>query len=213
METKNNYDTENNDSKLEITNLYKMLSKHCYKKYKNIVEKNNVRGYYSITFITISKIQNIRVSSTLKIPLSKICSHMIFEINDKLPPYKNLFVYTCSFEKVNNEFIELQIFDMLNLIIEVVHNLKFDKLTGKFREYIEPFGNEFIDGDQCCVCYDFTMTKTIECNHYICRYCYQQLKNKYTCPICRTKSQLDSDSECDCFDQDDDDDENVENDN
>jgi hypothetical protein len=62
-------------------NLYSLLANHCYRKYKNIVDKNNNKGgHYSIGFSTLSKIDNIKVSSTLKIPCSSHCSHMIFEV-------------------------------------------------------------------------------------------------------------------------------------
>ena len=97
---------------------------------------------------------------------------------------------------------------MLNFINDIVRKLKFDKITGNFQEYVEPFGNDFIDGEQCSVCYDITMTKTTSCNHYLCRYCFQQLRQKFTCPVCRTKTQLDieSDDDYSCIEDENEDD-------
>jgi len=176
--------------------LFSMVANHCYRKYKNIVDKlNNEGGHYCMTFNTISKVDNIRVDSSLKIPCSKHCSHMIFELRDKFAPYKNLFTYSCSFERENNLFTVENIRDMLIFINEIVINLKFDKISGNFQEYKEPFGTQFVDGEQCCVCYEITMTKTAMCNHYLCRYCFQKLRQKSVCPLCRTNTNLDQDSD------------------
>jgi hypothetical protein len=184
-------------------NLYSLIASHCYRKYKNIIDKsNNEGGHYCMGFSSISKIDNIKVKSALKIPCSKRCSHMIFELRDKFPPYKNLFVYSCSFERgENNEFTEENIKDMLTFINDLVHKLKFDKITGNFQEYTEPFGTQFVDGEQCCVCYETTMTKTVDCNHYICRCCFQKLVQKYTCPVCRAKTHIDEDSDFEYSDE------------
>lgn len=178
--------------------LYKILASHCYRKYKSTVTKtNNQGGNYSITFSHLSKIDNISVRSTLKIPCSSHCSHMIFELRDKLSPYKNLYTYACSFdtENNNNEFTENDIDTMLRTIFELVNELKFDKVSGTFHEYIEPFGNKFVDGKECSVCYELTMTRTVECDHPLCRYCFQNLRQKFSCPICRAKTYLDVDSD------------------
>jgi len=62
---------------------------------------------------------------------------------------------------------------MIKSINELVCRLKFIKLTGLFEEYVEPFGNDFIDSEECCVCYELTLTKTTACDHTICRSCFQ----------------------------------------
>jgi hypothetical protein len=130
---------------------------------------------------------------------------MIFEIRDKISPFKHLFTYSCCFEKgENNEFTESQIHEMLVIINDIASKLKFDKLSGTLQEYVEPFGNNFIDGEQCCVCYELTMTKTKMCNHYICRTCFQQLRQNFICPICRTRTQLDSNNDIEFSEQSDD---------
>jgi hypothetical protein len=180
------------------SDLYRLLSEHCYNKYKTIVDKtNNNGGNYSIIFRHLSKIDNIQVISTLKIPCSSHCSHMVFETRDKLPPYKNLYTYTCAFdvESNNKEFGQDDICHMLKSIFQVVTTLKFDKVSGSLQEYIEPFGNQFVDGKECSVCYELTMTKTVICDHPICRYCFQHLRQKFVCPICRTKTRIDEDSD------------------
>lgn len=193
---------------MNTENKYSSISSHCYKKYKNIVDSNNRNRTYFISFSTLSKIDNIKVKSGLKIPCSSNCSHMIFELRDKFTPFKNIFTFSCLFDcSENNEFTKENIEDMLTFIDNIVHKLKFDKITGNLQEYIEPFGNQFIDGEQCCVCYEMTMTKTNSCGHYICRYCFQQLRQKFTCPVCRTKTHLDTDSDdCSCVEDDNEDD-------
>jgi hypothetical protein len=100
---------------------------------------------------------------------------------------------------------------MLNFINNILCKLKFDKRTGCFQEYVEPFGNQFVDGEQCCVCYEMTMTKTTDCNHHICRFCFQQLRQKFTCPVCRAKTHIDIDSD-DCSFQEDESEDEVEDD-
>lgn len=179
----------------EKTDLFKVFSAYCYKKYK-VVSDTNMGGNYSICFASITKIDNIKVRSRLRIPCSSRCNHMIFEIRDKFSPFNNLFTYSCFFEKgENNEFTESQIGEMINIIKNLLPNLKFNKLTGMLQEYIEPFGASFVDGEQCCVCYEMTTTKTKMCNHYICRLCFQQLRQNFVCPMCRTRSQIENDTD------------------
>lgn len=192
----------------EKPDLFKLFSAYCYKKYKVMVNMNNNQGgNYNICFSSLTKIDNIKVRSRLRIPCSSHCNHMIFEVRDKFSPFKHLFTYSCSFERGdNNEFSEYQVGEMIRLINDLVPRLKFDKLTGCLQEYIEPFGNHFIDGEQCCVCYELTMTKTKMCNHYICRSCFQQLRQSFICPICRTRSQLDTDTDLEFSEQTDDED-------
>lgn len=179
----------------EKTDLFKLFSAYCYKKYKVVLGMNDC-GSYNMCFSSITKIDNIKVRSRLQIPCSSRCNHMIFEIRDKYSPFNTLFTYSCFFERENNqEFSESQIGDMINIINELIPRLKFNKLTGMIQDYIEPFGSSFVDGEQCCVCYEMTMTKTKMCNHYICRMCFQQLRQNFVCPMCRTPSQIENDTD------------------
>ena len=190
----------------EKTDLFKLFSAYCYKKYK-VVAGLNQCGNYNMYFSSITKIDNIKVTSRLQIPCSSRCNHMIFEVKDKFSPYKTIFTYSCFFEKnANHEFTESQINEMIVIINDLIPQLKFNKLTGMLQEYIEPFGNSFSDSDQCCVCYELTMTKTKLCNHYICRLCFQKLRQNFTCPMCRTRSQIENNTDLEFSEQSDDED-------
>ena len=190
----------------EKTDLFKLFSAYCHKKYKVMLD-TNTNGVYIMCFSSITKIDNIKVRSRLQIPCSSRCNHMIFDIRDKFSPFNNLFTYSCFFERgENNEFSISQITDMIGIINNLVPRLKFNKLTGMLQEYIEPFGNNFVDAEQCCVCYEMTMTKTKNCNHYICRLCFQQLRQNFICPMCRTRSQLENDTDFEFSGEDEDDD-------
>ena len=189
------------------TDLFKLFSAYCHKKYKVMLD-TNTNGIYNMCFASITKIDNIKVRSRLQIPCSSRCNHMIFEIRDKFSPFNNLFTYSCFFEKgENNEFSISQITDMIGIINNLVPRLKFNKLSGMLQEYTEPFGDNFVDAEQCCVCYEMTMTKTKICNHYICRLCFQQLRQNFICPLCRTRSQLENDTDLEFSDNDDEEDE------
>ena len=179
----------------EKTDLFKLFSTYCHKKYKVVLD-SNMGGNYHICFASITKIDNIKVRSRLQIPCSPRCNHMIFEVRDKFSPFNNLFTYSCFFEKGNSsEFTESQIGEMIGIINNIVPRLKFNKLTGMLHEYTEPFGFNFVDGEQCCVCYEMTTTKTKVCNHYICRLCFQNLRQSFICPMCRTRTQLEFDTD------------------
>ena len=188
----------------EKTDLFKLFSTYCYKKYKVILD-SNMGGNYHICFASITKIDNIKVRSRLQIPCSPRCNHMIFEVRDKFSPFNNLFTYSCFFEKGNSsEFTESQIGEMIGIINNLVPRLKFNKLTGMLHEYTEPFGFNFVDGEQCCVCYEMTTTKTKQCNHYICRLCFQNLQQSFICPMCRTRTQLEFDTDLEFSESDND---------
>lgn len=180
------------ETKEENIDLFKLFSNYCYKKYRVIADKNNnEKKYFMVSFKSLNKIDNIKVSANLRIPCYPHSNNMIFQIRDKFPPFKILFLFTSPYEKgENNKFTEEQVYDILKLINELVHRLKFIKLTGLFEEYVEPFGNDFIDAEECSVCYELTITKTAMCDHSICRSCFQKLRQNFTCPICRRRTEL-----------------------
>jgi hypothetical protein len=83
----------------------------------------------------------------------------------------------------------------IKIILNVLETLKFSKIVGHFilkniyqkqichrlvfKDYME---NENKD-DKCCVCLDYTETKT-PCGHILCIPCWIKIKNK-RCPLCR----------------------------
>jgi len=57
--------------------------------------------------------------------------------------------------------------------------------------------NVKLDGEECCVCHDLTISKT-GCKHHMCLECWSQLK-KRSCPMCRKCLCCNLDeSECEC---------------
>ncbi len=54
-----------------------------------------------------------------------------------------------------------------------------------------------IKADTCCVCYEFTLTKT-PCKHYLCYMCWDKIDNDLInnkCPLCRHFLDSDENSE------------------
>lgn len=82
-------------------------------------------------------------------------------------------------------------------IIDGLKDIKFDTLSGEFinpnklvqssyqYKILSMFHHPNIEMEysECCVCFEYTKTKT-ECNHHLCLRCTQKIK-KNTCPLCR----------------------------
>jgi hypothetical protein len=83
-------------------------------------------------------------------------------------------------------------------LIDGLKDMKFDILNGEFvnpnklsespykLSILSMFHHPNIEMDyvECCVCFEYTKTKT-PCKHSLCIRCEQNLKNK-KCPLCRT---------------------------
>lgn len=99
-----------------------------------------------------------------------------------------------------------KIANALKAIYEMLPQFKFNKYNGELetdtkRETFIPFLKEFIshaniksDMDDCCVCYESTLTHT-DCGHSLCYMCWENIHsngydqheeiNIHPCPICR----------------------------
>jgi hypothetical protein len=88
-------------------------------------------------------------------------------------------------------------------MIEGLQHMKFDTFSGEFinpsklvksmytPRVMSMFHHPNIEMDytECCVCMEYTVSKT-PCNHPLCLRCDQQIKNKM-CPLCRSDTSLD----------------------
>ena len=79
-------------------------------------------------------------------------------------------------------------------MVETISKLKFDKLIGRFLttndssvvemlSLFEKFENVTLCFDKCCVCLDYTMSKTM-CKHCVCIQCWDNIERD-VCPMCR----------------------------
>ena len=94
----------------------------------------------------------------------------------------------------------------LNKLVEILKDLKFNKYRGEFLKYdishrifdvFKCSNIDIIEGEECAVCYERTLTKT-KCNHSICYRCMEQIQtipdpdypgsyheHYKPCPMCR----------------------------
>ena len=128
------------------------------------------------------------------------------------------------FNKVfENVDTDIKIRTMLMFIIRFIKISQIEPLLGRFRMPLEETASDdaeeyisiaslFIDTphvntglDKCCVCHEYTLTKTDDCNHTLCLSCLSQIEKKpceecedgidcgycdglqdiRTCPLCR----------------------------
>jgi hypothetical protein len=103
------------------------------------------------------------------------------------------FFYEISIENpvINND-------EFIDAFKKIVNSLRYDNKTGKiedgeesdnqfFRELITNPHISFKKEEACCVCSEFTKTKTY-CNHTLCLICWSKIKSVEDvkpCPICR----------------------------
>lgn len=82
----------------------------------------------------------------------------------------------------------------------MLKTMKLDKALGML---VENDFNDYIDGEECCVCLNKTVTKT-DCKHYLCLECWTRLiKTTRQCTICRRRDIKVDYSEVDDNDDDD----------
>lgn len=84
--------------------------------------------------------------------------------------------------KLSVELVEI----LLNQLKEKLKNFKLDKTFGKLvTEKCQEAFMDYIDGENCCICFEKTITKT-SCQHFLCIKCWDELrKTSKKCPICR----------------------------
>jgi len=109
------------------------------------------------------------------------------------------------------EYTKEMIIEILKNAKDIMSSLKFDRINGELKEKeelklsnddIEFFGT---DDNECCVCKEKTLTKTL-CQHTLCYMCWETIyKNKKPkCPLCRNSIKYcedDDDCESECDDE------------
>lgn len=71
----------------------------------------------------------------------------------------------------------------------------FGKKDNIFLNAVNYFDLKTMNGDECCVCYDKTITRTKQCNHYLCLQCVSKIKtfippntpDYINCPMCKQR--------------------------
>jgi len=103
-----------------------------------------------------------------------------FKINVRL---RGALVYSKTIVFKESQMIDCTIFLQIAKIIYLdCSSLRFDKMNGKLsRKEI----NISEEGEDCCICLEPTLTKTVECSHTLCVACFGKLPNSRLCPICR----------------------------
>jgi hypothetical protein len=188
--------------KEERTDLKRMIEA---KQILDVLQKQRMKDHdndIEYTFKKIQKIDNIKVQVTL------LGSHIMLKSGsyEKIQyVIKALGIHQDGYDDYDySEYVlymsnwynngqELGI-SLVKNILDVLHSqialMRLDKTFGEFMtEKCEEDFDDYIDGDDCCVCYHKTVTKT-DCSHHLCIACWSSmLKNDISkCPLCNSES-------------------------
>jgi hypothetical protein len=169
------------------------------KEQEDAPDKNDTSEYI---FKTISKIEGIQVNVLMKTftannnwkhydPTANNVKILYYIETSKIHLYCTngcweaitLYNYSNEFKEFSVESVK----EVLNHLHETLPKLKLDKHGGLFiiEDIIEDFGNEYQNGEDCCVCYTKTQTQT-QCKHHLCLACWSQVvKTTKNCPLCK----------------------------
>lgn len=166
--------------------------------------------------LPIYKIDDIRVDVFLKSFQHQKTTICLF-IEDVIPEhcvgYHEYLRKHFQVKNINREEVRA----VVQEIQTTLNHLKFSKLYGTFSECEKHDDTLLIwkslivadniqwSVNECAVCLDETLSKTI-CGHHLCRGCFQKLKRS-KCPMCRQSFTFDDDSDDDSDDEDDSDEE------
>lgn len=180
-----------------------------------ILEEFNEDPYVNIDSfrykLPFHKIDGIPVIADLSITKSRKCimfyihSNIIYNFGNHMYYKKSILLYN----GIRNEYTVEDFIDAINKVIQIIKEMKFNKLNGKLSTKCDigikkknafmqlfNFGHVELAYDECSVCGDHTMTKT-KCNHPLCYSCQEQIKETHftnedddtfatqECPICR----------------------------
>jgi hypothetical protein len=163
---------------------------------KDDYDGEDITYYHCIPIIR--KIENFKVKACIKIEMEddkyKIYYFIItYDIDTRMDSKYLLFNMKKKIKNLSLENIKL----FIKKITRIMKKIKFDKLLGelvseeKTNRYLPGqliFGNTYLDNDDCCICYDSTITKLI-CEHYVCLECMRKIKIK-KCPQCRDELKI-----------------------
>jgi len=170
--------------------------------FQNLLEKRN-RDKCDVhmddidyTFNKIQKIDNILVEVVIlsrRIISDKEDKEMMtYSISSKnihmdTNQYTQYVLYSSRWFDNKTKMDVLLVEKLLTDLHEKIIKMKMDKVFGKLITEVdhEDF-DDFIDADECCVCYDKTTTLT-SCEHHLCIGCWDQMTKKHlnACPLCK----------------------------
>jgi len=183
--------------------------------YSSINRTRSLPEYYTaLIAIPIKTIDNVLCDVRLKHNLSSGIWITIESKNDYLQDYDEaterlpFILYDGKCQKFNDKdnITINEIETILSEQFEILSKLKFSVFNGKFLVkkfetsdettwgFLRKFESITLEFDECCVCNEITLSKTIICNHSICRPCMFKLKeikdedcdcSNQHCPICR----------------------------
>jgi len=149
-------------------------------------------------FKKIQKIDDIKVEVTLECTHAFIGSdyekirYIIKSLGiqqDGYDDYSDYVLYASDwFDKKKPLDIQL-VRELLNDLHDKIKDMKLDKTFGKLlTETCEEDFDDYIDGEDCCVCYHKTVTRT-DCEHHLCISCWNSMfKNDLIkCPLCNSE--------------------------
>lgn len=158
--------------------------------------KNPICSFY---VQIINKIQKIPVAMHIDIQKKIINGEQNFYASIKITSSKIFYETSLDYVELYTVIHKLQklsvkaISIFLKKVKSDLEKLKFDKFTGKFilnnhkiQQHnigIDIFGDKYSNAEECCVCYEKTLTET-NCSHRLCIECWSNIKKK-KCPICR----------------------------
>ncbi len=159
-----------------------------YKKSNKFFLKKSNSTKYKIRIKLLSKIKEFSVRTYFQIEKIKIKNKINWKLSFKILNKKLFFddgTYHILFE-FEKKYVELSpnnIKSFIEIVKNLITNIKFNKLSGFFES--DGSNIDYSNVGDCCICYDKTMTKTT-CNHHMCIECWCKITNKNECPYCRT---------------------------
>jgi len=179
---------------MESTNYFSSINPEC--KCNNFVE-------YVLKIPIIQYVCNFNIDTFFLIEKKKINNKYFFIykfiiLSKKLKTTKLDYYKFFSYKKKFSKLSYKNTLEFIQIIKKILPTLTFNKLIGLFEplhkfklmninlnsQEIKLSNSKNIKYDECCVCYDKTITKT-SCEHYLCVECWINIKNTNECPICR----------------------------
>lgn len=153
-----------------------------------------VDGNWNIHKTPIFRNENIRLRNMLEIRFDKFTRKQCRSVrmNNGVKVFnhnKYLLIPTIKMSQSFNSYDGEELFQIQRSIEELIKdsknsiNLIYDKYTKK-----RPL-TETLNIEECCVCYDNTNYIT-NCNHYLCKDCYDGIIRPKRCPLCRKDLKL-----------------------
>jgi hypothetical protein len=163
-------------------------SKQIYTRSKEFLSKGNIYYFHHIDFV--KKILEINIFTFITISLEKASFYILSQTN----PNHILFRYVFKL----NSYSENSIGAFVKLIKQIVSELEFDKLTGVFISktktnthnkpiFFDEFGLNYVEKNLCVGCEILTTLK-LQCDHFCCFKCFENILTSKECTKCKKKS-------------------------